>query len=309
MVLTIIMRSIGIKLLVKVSIYPFFISKFDHGTINASVIVLYIACNLLNYIAIVYEHTIRSVPMNKENHAKRLLVGVLTPSSNTALEPLTSALLSQVDNVSAHFSRFRVTKISLDTQDLNQFELSPILNAASLLTDAKVDIIGWSGTAAGWMGFDQDQTLCQAITDSTGIPATSSVLALNEILNKMAVKRIAIVSPYTADVQEKIVANYQSININTVAEKHLNISDNFAFSEVSTEQLKSCVMEVSKQAPDAILLYCTNLCSADQVSEWEAECNIPIIDTTSTVIWKMLREVGVDSTKVNNWGRFFQEAK
>jgi len=246
----------------------------------------------------------------KHNHLiDRRFVGVLTPSSNTALEPLTSNLISQVDNVSAHFSRFRVTKISLDAQDLNQFDLSPILDAASLLADAKVDVIGWSGTAAGWMGFEQDEILCKAIQDKTGIQATSSVLALNEILKKMDVQRIAIVSPYTSDVQNRIIKNYQTINIDTVAEKHLDISDNFSFSEVSIDTLKSCVMAVSEQKPDAILLYCTNLCSADQVSAWEAECNIPIIDTTSTVIWKMLKEIGVDCTQVNGWGRFFQEVK
>lgn len=239
----------------------------------------------------------------------RLCVGVLTPSSNTALEPLTSNLLSQVKNVSAHFSRFRVTKISLEEQDLDQFDLSPILDAASLLADAKVNIIGWSGTAAGWMGFEQDEILCKAIQDKTGIPATSSIIALNEILQKMGVQRIAIVSPYTTDVQNRIIANYQKINIDTVAEEHLEISDNFSFSEVSIETLKSCVIEVAQHSPDAILLYCTNLCSADQVSAWEAECNIPIIDTTSTVIWKMLKEIGIDCTKVDGWGRFFQEVK
>lgn len=239
----------------------------------------------------------------------RCLLGVLTPSSNTALEPLTSQLLQQVDGVSAHFSRFSVTHISLGEDELKQFDLEPILQAASLLADAKVDMIGWSGTAAGWMGFEQDQTLCQQIEQRTGIPATSSILALNQVLARMAIKRIAIVSPYTSDVQQKIIENYQSIGISTVAERHLEISDNFAFSEVSPECLRQAVSEVAEAAPDAILLYCTNLRSADQVDQWEAELNIPIIDTTSTVIWKMLESMNFDCAEVRGWGRFFQEAK
>ena len=40
-------------------------------------------------------------------------IGVLTPSSNTALEPLTSAMVAGVPGVTAHFSRFRVTEISM----------------------------------------------------------------------------------------------------------------------------------------------------------------------------------------------------
>jgi len=62
---------------------------------------------------------------------------------------------------------------------LAQFELAPILHhAAELLAHAEVDIIGWSGTSAGWLGFDKDVTLCDEIEKVTGIKATTSVLAL-----------------------------------------------------------------------------------------------------------------------------------
>ncbi|OYU72953.1 MAG: Asp/Glu/hydantoin racemase, partial [Alphaproteobacteria bacterium PA3] len=49
-------------------------------------------------------------------------IGVLTPSSNTALEPLTSAMLGEVPQVSVHFSRFAVTEISLRQNSLSQFD-------------------------------------------------------------------------------------------------------------------------------------------------------------------------------------------
>ena len=62
--------------------------------------------------------------------AKR--IGMLTPSSNTVLEPLTTAMLQDVPDVSAHFGRFRVLKISLDADALNQFSTAPMLDAASM---------------------------------------------------------------------------------------------------------------------------------------------------------------------------------
>ena len=52
---------------------------------------------------------------------QRKLIGVLTPSSNTALEPLTSAMVSAVRGVSAHFSRFSVTGIWLREASLCPF--------------------------------------------------------------------------------------------------------------------------------------------------------------------------------------------
>ena len=46
---------------------------------------------------------------------KRILLGMLTPSSNTVLEPVTQAMLAGLPEVSVHFSRFRVTEIALSS--------------------------------------------------------------------------------------------------------------------------------------------------------------------------------------------------
>lgn len=79
----------------------------------------------------------------------RTWLGVLTPSSNTVLEPLTSAMLAQLDDVTAHCSRFRVKEITLQANARAQFDSAPILAAAQLLADAKVDSIVWSRTSSG----------------------------------------------------------------------------------------------------------------------------------------------------------------
>ena len=79
-----------------------------------------------------------------------------------------------------------------------------------MLADARVDVIGWSGTSSGWLGFDADRRLVERITERTGIPATTAVLALNELLALRGVTRLALVTPYTADVQQRIVDNYRS---------------------------------------------------------------------------------------------------
>lgn len=238
---------------------------------------------------------------------KRTLLGVLTPSSNTALEPLTSAIVAQIPGVSAHFSRFTVTRITLDDQALGQFDDSKILAAARLLADARVDVIGWSGTAAGWMGFEQDRLLCRRIEETTGIPATTSVLALNEILDLSGRRRFAVACPYTADVADRIAGNYASEGYTCVATSRLDISENFAFSEVDADTLTRQVREVAAAGPQAIATYCTNLRAAHLVPQWEAEFGIPVFDTVSTVVWKMLRMTGHDPAQITGWGRLFEE--
>jgi maleate isomerase len=236
-------------------------------------------------------------------------LGVLTPSSNTALEPLTSALAAAVPGCSAHFSRFKVTEIALSAQALGQFDDSKILAAAELLADAKVDVIGWSGTAAGWLGFDADRRLVQRISERTGIPATTAVLALNELLALRGVTRLALVTPYTADVQRRIVDNYRTIGIEVVAERHLGISVNHDFALVEPDHLLALMHEVVHEAgparPQAITTFCTNLRAAPLAERVEAELDVPLLDTVSTTVWGQLRAVGADPSLVHGWGRLF----
>ena len=239
--------------------------------------------------------------------SKRTLLGILTPSSNTALEPLTSAIVSGVAGVSAHFARFTVTEISLADQALGQFDDTKILEAARLLADARVDSIGWSGTSSGWLGFERDEQLCRRITEATGIPATTSVLALNEALETSGARDFGLVTPYLSEVQTAIVANYRRSGFNIRAERHLGLSVNFAFSEVTEAEIARLVREVALAGPAAITTFCTNLNAAHLVPRLEEETGIRIYDTVSTVIWKQLRMAGIDTRNVRGWGRLFQE--
>ena len=92
-------------------------------------------------------------------------LGVLTPSSNTALEPLTSALAAGAAGLQRPLLALQGDRDrAVATQALGQFDDSKILAAAELLADAKVDVIGWSGTSSGWLGFDADRRLCERIT-------------------------------------------------------------------------------------------------------------------------------------------------
>lgn len=232
-------------------------------------------------------------------------LGVLTPSSNTALEPLTSAIAAALPGCSAHFSRFKVTEIGLSEQALGQFDDCKILAAADLLADAKVDVIGWSGTSSGWLGFDADRRLVERIRERTGIPATTAVLALNEVLALRGITRLALVTPYTADVQQRIVENYRALGIEVVAERHLGIRVNHDFALVEPQTLRALMHEVARAQPQAITTFCTNLQAAALAEPVEAELGIPLLDTVSTTVWGQLRAAGADPAALGGWGQLF----
>jgi maleate isomerase len=237
----------------------------------------------------------------------RIRLGMLTPSSNTVLEPVTASMLAGLPDVTAHFGRFRVTRISLEAGALGQFDLAPVLEAARLLAEARVHVIAWNGTSAGWLGFSSDEELCRAITAETGISATTSVLALNEIMASTGVRRFGLVTPYLHDVQARILANYASHGWTCAAERHLNDPGNFSFADVDDDTLRRMVREVAAARPDCISTFCTNLRAAPLVAALERELDVPIYDTVSVVVWKSLRLAGVSPRRVIGFGRLFDQ--
>lgn len=243
---------------------------------------------------------------------RQIRIGVLVPSSNTALEPLASAIISSIQSkelsISVHFSRFRVTTIDLSQTANAQFELGTILSAARLLADAHVDVIGWGGTSAGWLGFEVDERLCAAIEAETKIPATTSTLALNQLLSLHGVKALGLVTPYLEEMNDRISRNYfaAGIVIEKSQEAHLGITDNNKIVTVDEGTLDGMVQEVADNGATAITTFCTNLLAAQRVEHWEKTHGIIVLDTVSTVVWGVLKIVGVDTGLVKGWGRIFE---
>lgn len=232
-------------------------------------------------------------------------LGMLTPSSNTVLEPATSAMLSRLPDVTAHFSRFKVTEIALSEQALRQFDDGELLRAAELLADAKVDAIAWNGTSAGWLGFERDERLCARITAATGIAACTTVLAFREIFRRTGAERIGLVTPYREDVQRKIMANWGAAGLSCTAERHLGLEDNFSFAEVAEPAVADLVREVVGEGCDAVAIVCTNMRGAGAVAALEQELGTPVYDSIAVTLWKSLLVAGADPARIEGWGSLF----
>lgn len=236
---------------------------------------------------------------------KRKHIGMLTPSSNTVLEPVTAAMLAGLPDVTSHYGRFRVTEISLNEKALAQFDDAPILGAAELLADARADAIVWNGTSASWLGLDADRRLCARVEDCTGVKAGTSVLALMELFRAMNVKRYGLVSPYLDDVQAKIVTNFEREGLVCAAERHTGERINYAFAEIQESAIAQLIREVAAAKPDAIVILCTNMRGGRIAADLERELDIPVLDTVATAVWTGLRLIGEKPSRVQGWGRLF----
>jgi maleate isomerase len=218
---------------------------------------------------------------------------MIVPSSNTCLEPVTYRILEGVDEVSVHSARVPVTRIALDADSTSRFSVRTMTEAAQLLADAKVDVIAWNGTAGSWLGPDFDRELCAAITASTGVPATTSTLALLDACRAFGVTRLGLALPYTSDVAEQIASTYRGEGIECTAVEFLGLTENTDFAAVPPAGVAELITASAQGQPHAVAVVCTNVYGAAEVAPLEAKLGLPIFDSVSATLWKTLESSGV----------------
>ncbi|MCU6792186.1 aspartate/glutamate racemase family protein [Paenibacillus sp. WQ 127069] len=230
-------------------------------------------------------------------------LGMLTPSSNTVVEPLTVSMAAALKEVSVHFTRFKLTQILLDQELRGESDTESLLNAASLLADASVDVIAYNATSGGWLGVESDQELCEQITNLTTIPATTSILALHEALRLYGIRTFCLVTPLMNEVTEKVIGQYARHGLECTGYRNFNVRLNKLSSSISEEQIISAVQDTFVPGTGAIVLSGTNMRAAQLVESLEAQYGVPVLDTAAATLWQSLRLAGSPPIQLEGWGR------
>jgi len=182
------------------------------------------------------------------------VLATITPSGNTVVEAVTQAMLRDRPDVLPIFSRIPVHGGADPFPD--RYDLDGMLRAAELLSHAKPDAILWNGSKGGVIGLDHDRDLCERITAATGIPATTSGLALEAAMEGSKV-RLGLVTPYTDAYQRRLLDAFAARGWIVGAEDHLGLGDNLSFAAVPRATIEAQAGRVAPQC-DVLLGWCTN---------------------------------------------------
>ncbi len=235
--------------------------------------------------------------------SKTIRIGHITPSSNTALEPLTYAMNEPLTHrMTHHFSRMTVTHLALSGSSEAQFQLEPMLAAARLLADAPLDAILWNGTSASWRGLENDVALCEAITRETGISASTTTIAFYKTFRANNWRRIALAVPYTPDITEQIAVEYARQGFEVVGAASLGARENIEIGATGPEPIRNLLREAARSKPDCIAVVCTNFNATELAEEMEAELGIPIVDSIAITFREACLMTGVDLA-IPGWGQ------
>ena len=174
-----------------------------------------------------------------------------------------------------------------------------MLGAAKLLADARCHVICWNGSAGGLVGFERDRALCRDIRSATGIPATTSSLALSAQFARTGVKRFAMVTLNPPAMNQTIQASFATEGYACVAAAHRNgIADNFAMAGVAPEDIMAMAEDCLRgcaSLPDALIIYGTNTRGAPVAQALQQKAGIPVYDSVAWGMIGALRELNLDT--------------
>tara|TARA_Y100001960_G_C14583445_1_gene781952 strand:+ start:154 stop:879 length:726 start_codon:yes stop_codon:yes gene_type:complete len=231
----------------------------------------------------------------------KLRIAMLTPSSNSVVEPWCYRIIGSLDNTSVHFGRVEVLWIDDEAASLAQFHNENMLKGFDLLSHVKPAVIGWNGTSASWLGLDRDRVLVDEISKRTGCPAVTSTLSIIEALRALQITNIGLVTPYVESIQEKIIKNLKMEKIQCVSERHFDMTDNFSFGEVSESAIANAAEEVVSEGAEAVIILCTNLAGAGIAALVEEKTGVPVLDSVVLTVWGALRSIGKNTSSLVTW--------
>ena len=228
--------------------------------------------------------------------APRGVIGVMTPAMNTVVQPELEVL--RPNGVTNQMQRFRLggERISEDLFEEagKLMDCNPAAVAIGLTTDA------------GPGGVEKLALRCRELADAVGVPVCNASQANHAALSALGASRIAVVTPFTADVDRIVRANVEEAGFEVVAIKGTEAPSLPAICETPLEDIRSIVHDVARSDCDAVLQVGTALPVVALLDTLERETGKPIVACNAAVYWQALRVAGI-ADRIVGFGRLLAE--
>ncbi len=119
-------------------------------------------------------------------------------------------------------------------------------------------------------------------------------------------KTFGLVSPYTDEIQDRIIANYGTHGWQCLGNWRLHITENFASATVPEAKIDQLCREIASLRPDAIVVYCTNMVGARIAAQIEQNTGVPVLESTAAALWTSIRTASADPAQIKGWGSLFE---
>jgi maleate isomerase len=234
---------------------------------------------------------------------RRAAIGLLVLATDQTMEHEFRLLIRQ-PGVALYESRLlNDTNITPETLRAMAPRIAPA--TALILPGCKLDVVAFGCTSATMLlGEEEVFRLIHSVRPE--VACTTPVTAGFAAFKALGAKRVGVLTPYPAAVNEGVRAYLTQHGVDVAAFATFQKSDDREAARISPGSVAEGVKALARRSRlDCVFVSCTSLRLTEVVEEIEADIGLPVTSSDHAMAWHCLRLAGVRD-KVEGAGRLFQ---
>ncbi|NIM46322.1 MAG: maleate cis-trans isomerase [Nitrososphaeria archaeon] len=221
----------------------------------------------------------------------RANIGLLVPTQNVTIEP--EFYLMAPEGVAIHTARMFYEKPEMTIETLEQIGKGAE-DAAVRVARAGVDIVVFGCTTGSLVkGVGYDRELKEKLEKITNLPAVTTSTAVLKAFETLGLKKVAIASPYTKEVNKKVVEFVEGNGYKVTKIKGLEHYDMTKIGKETGTTSYRLAKEVNTSDADGVFVSCTDFRTIDILCKLENDLGKPVVSSNQATMWTTLREIGI----------------
>jgi len=233
------------------------------------------------------------IPLKEYPLGRRAVIGTITPSHDSGYGSYEFDVMCP-DGVVTLDGRCMVRSLTKD--ELTRASRDAVGEAEKLAT-AGCNVIDYIATATCFvLGNEGEDQLVKAITEKTGIPATSGGKAVVDALRFVNAKKIINFTPYgNPAVAETCRIYFRNEGIEIIGEENMKFENPADVNKVEPLRILAHIVRLAEEHPDAEGVFCVGGCfrTVGIIDDLEKLIRIPVIGTQQANMWKTLQMCGI----------------
>lgn len=198
-----------------------------------------------------------------------------------------------VPGVSVHATRVFLEELSVEALiDMKK----GLKRACKELKTAEMDVMAYGCTSGSFVkGLNFDRELIEEMESETDITATTTSTAVIEALKTLNVKKIALGTPYSDEINEKAITFFEGNDIEVTNSVGLNIVPDVNVGKQEPYIAYNLGTTVDTPDCDCVFISCTDFRTIEIIEKLEARLQKPVVTSNQATLWHCitLKQLGI----------------
>ncbi len=167
--------------------------------------------------------------------------------------------------------------------------------ALTLVEEGAETLVFGGGPVFVSQGPGSEEAFCSRIKKATNLAVTTEFSSAADACQKLAIKRLGIISPYRQPLNELIQSYFMKKGFQVPLVRGLGIERNIDIGKLPEDASFNLTMTAFKEGPevDGFYITCSRWRTASSIARLEKETGKPVVTSIQATIWSAFTSLGI----------------